>query len=312
MSEQTSPTVECPVCGETFDTSRAEGWCTNEDCGEWQYRDTNEESDTTQSAETGDTPHPDEPSEDTPSGETSESATGGSDSGRDETDSVSPDETETVSGTRSEREEGTEDGHRDENGDSDGGNVDAADVVQSEATEVAGARTGTTECTECGEQIAPGDSFCPNCGQELTSDESDVLSACPECGRVVEPTDNYCVSCGENLVQHRTDETETRAEPETLVIATRGKELTVTDGDTVGRELRRIIMETGGDEDQAVRIHREHARFIRKNGQFYMIDLGTNPTRLNGRPLEKGDQVPVEPGDEMELSGVIGLVLREP
>ena len=30
-------TVECQVCGESFDPDASAGWCTNPECGEWQY-----------------------------------------------------------------------------------------------------------------------------------------------------------------------------------------------------------------------------------------------------------------------------------
>jgi hypothetical protein len=37
MSERTVPQVECELCGEPFDPTAVGGWCTNDDCGEWQY-----------------------------------------------------------------------------------------------------------------------------------------------------------------------------------------------------------------------------------------------------------------------------------
>lgn len=30
-------TVECQICGESFDPDVSSGWCTNPECGEWQY-----------------------------------------------------------------------------------------------------------------------------------------------------------------------------------------------------------------------------------------------------------------------------------
>jgi len=95
-------------------------------------------------------------------------------------------------------------------------------------------------------------------------------------------------------------------------LQTRGEELTVEDGDTVGRELRRIATDTGGDEEEAVRIHREHVRFVREDGRFYVVDLGRNPTRLNDDRLEQGDREPVGPGDELTLSNVITLAVSAP
>jgi hypothetical protein len=99
---------------------------------------------------------------------------------------------------------------------------------------------------------------------------------------------------------------------ESLVLDGRGEELTVSDGDTVGRELRRIITETGGDEEDAVRVHREHVRFEREESGFYVVDLGRNPTALNGTPTAEGDREPIGPGDELTLSGIITLAVRAP
>jgi len=164
-------------------------------------------------------------------------------------------------------------------------------------------------CPGCGADLDPGDNYCASCGQDLGAiGAGELLSECPACRADVGPGDSFCSSCGENLEAHRVDDDG----PESLLLATRGQEIAVGDGDTVGRELRRVVIETGGDETQAVRIHREHLEFVRENGQFYVVDLGTNPTRLNGRPLEKGDRESVSPGDEIEVSGVVGFVIREP
>jgi hypothetical protein len=195
------------------------------------------------------------------------------------------------------------------------------DDVQREETVIGGtadrdADGGGTEggpalevCPDCGADVDPGDNYCASCGQDLEAiGTGDLLSECPACRAEVGPGKSFCSSCGENLEAHRVGDDA----PESLLLATRGQEIAVGDGDTVGRELRRVVIETGGDQTQAVRIHREHLEFVRENGQFHVVDLGTNPTRLNGRPLEKGDREPVSPGDEIEVSGVVGFVIREP
>jgi len=181
-----------------------------------------------------------------------------------------------------------------------------------------------TDCPSCGTEVDPGDNFCASCGEDLSEVGAAVtLSECPECGEDVDDEDMFCAACGADLAAHRSGDGsadgesassagETTESPESLVLATRGEELSVSDGDTVGRELRRIITETGGDDDDAVRVHREHVRFVRENGRFHLVDLGTNPTRLNGDQLEKGDREPLEPGDVIELSGVIGLAVEAP
>jgi hypothetical protein len=92
-----------------------------------------------------------------------------------------------------------------------------------------------------------------------------------------------------------------------LVFRARGRDLTVEDGDSLGREVRRLFVGTGGDVEEAVLIHREHVRFECEDGQFYVVDLGDNPTRVNGQPLRKGERHPVGPGDELDLAGVVTL-----
>lgn len=194
-----------------------------------------------------------------------------------------------------------------------------------------------TECPSCSADVDPEDSFCASCGEDLDAHRGpDELTACPSCDADVDPEDSFCASCGEDLDSHRdgvagTDEpgstqtaagaaTGTDAEPpagnsstpESLVLAVRGEEITVSDGDTVGRELRRIVTESGGDEDAAVRIHREHVKFVREDGQFYLVDLGRNPTRVNDTRMEQDDREPIAPGDEVSLSGVVTLAVQAP
>jgi hypothetical protein len=105
------------------------------------------------------------------------------------------------------------------------------------------------------------------------------------------------------------DDTDT---PASLVLEVEGREIHVDDGDTVGREIRAALTEAGRPDDEAVRIHREHVRFVREESSFYLLDLGDNPTQLNGTTLQKGDREPVEPGDELELSGVASVTVQAP
>jgi len=104
---------------------------------------------------------------------------------------------------------------------------------------------------------------------------------------------------------------EATSEGPRLSLVARNREIEVGDGDTVGKEIRSIIMDTGGTEEDAVRVHREHVRFERESGQFYLVDLGQNPTAVNGEELEQGDRVPVEPGDRIDLSGVARIGVRQ-
>jgi predicted component of type VI protein secretion system len=71
-------------------------------------------------------------------------------------------------------------------------------------------------------------------------------------------------------------------------------------------------MNTGGDEEDAVRIHREHVKFVREDDQFHLVALGRNPTVVNGESLDEGERVPVSPGDRIELSNVATLRVEAP
>ena len=84
------------------------------------------------------------------------------------------------------------------------------------------------------------------------------------------------------------------------------------DGDTVGRTVRSIVMNTGGDEDDALSIHREHVKFVREDGQFSLVALGRNPTVVNGESLDEGERTPVFEGDRIELSGVATVRVEMP
>lgn len=188
-------------------------------------------------------------------------------------------------------------------------------------------------CPNCGGSVAATDNFCRACGREVRHVEPGALTACPACEGPVEPGDGYCRACGEALDPHRdgatatgrvarppsaggaTDEdlggTERGRDDRALSLAVRGREIRVTDGDTVGREVRRIVTETGGDEADAVRVHREHVQFEREADGFYLIDLGRNPTVLDGDRLRRGDRVRVAPGDRIELSETVALRVRD-
>ena len=293
MSDGTSRTVDCPECGETFDPSAAGGWCTNPGCGEWQY-DTSEDDAGREPAADG--------------------------SGAANTDGDGADE----------HRDGTGDGG-DTTGDADvptgaigGRATGSAGSARPDGSSASGGAGGGPACPDCGTAVEPDDSFCRSCGTDISHLAGGALTACPECGVDVEPADSFCRNCGENLDAHRSGdaggagaESERAGSngresgPESVVLTVRDREIQVTDGDTLGRAVRRIVVETGGDETDAVRIHREHVRFDREDGRFYLVDLAENPTVVNGQSLERGDRVLLSPGDRVELSNVARLRVRD-
>jgi len=205
-----------------------------------------------------------------------------------------------------------------------------ADAADDEADDAA---ASTVDCPDCGVELEAEANFCVECGadvQDVTPDSGSPLEACPSCGVDVGDDDSFCVECGEDLDAHRGgDDPEPEpasdpddaiealggdedAVPESLVLRVDGNEITVEDGDKVGREIRAALMDSGRPEEEAVRIHREHVRFVRDSDGFYLVDLGDNPTTLNGKPLTKGDREAVAPGDELELSGVATVNVAAP
>lgn len=384
MSEPTNTAVECPICGEGFDPTAAGGWCTNPECGEWQYLGEEvpepdessadqepgpgAESETAESPMDGTaTPDADPAAEDDESmadaaavadaiadvepettgasvdDESSAEATSGdgTDTGAtvdDETDAESTADAGAADESEAEPIEFTaEPGETAEEAAGDAVvedtdeevdlEFDAAEEGEAATDEPAGEEPadqtppgeadlifesavdleesdGSTidaVCPDCGASIDVSDNFCPDCGADL---HESPVEDCPECGTEVAPDDAFCGACGADL--------EGESAPARLALRARGEEVLVDADQTVGREIRRLVTDTGGGEDEAVRIHREHVRFVREDGRFYVVDLGDNPTEVNGRRLSKGDREPIGPGDEIDLSGVVTLSVAEP
>jgi len=382
MSHSTSGSVECPLCGETFDPSAAGGWCTNSDCGEWQYEDAGDTvdeddrgrdavgDDSVDGAVGASTTDGDAPPDDVAElfgddGDDAESdakddaeAESGNDTEADAGDGEEADDG-AVAEAEADVEAGTDDGVEGD-ADADSGPVgesgpDAGsdpDSGDDGATGADGSETGDERaeqdlaCPSCGEPVDEEDNFCASCGEDVSALEPGPLTECPGCEDDVGPEDNFCTTCGEDLTQYRPSgggaadrtgsdsaatgdgtaasdgarETTSRADrsvsgaapiDESLTLLVRNHEIEVWDGDVVGREVRSIIMETGGDEEDAIRVHREHVRFEYERGQFYLVAVGQNPTVVNGERVDQGDRVPVSPGDQVELSKVAKMRVAE-
>jgi len=100
-------------------------------------------------------------------------------------------------------------------------------------------------------------------------------------------------------------ETRIQRAPDDLVLEVMGRELTVTDGETVGREVRNAMVEAGAPEEDAVYVHRKHIRVEVDDEGFFLTRLGENSLTVNGRTVEKGSQVRIEDGDEIGFSDVV-------
>jgi RNA polymerase subunit RPABC4/transcription elongation factor Spt4 len=272
-------TVECPLCGEEFDTTTAGGWCTNPECGEYQHVDPADEGD--------------------------------DESGTDPLDELDLD----APAPTLDPDESTAEDAFDVEFESDDADDGAAAVVEAEADEAAAdagettdadAEPSQTACPSCGTTVDADANFCPGCGEELDAAEPEPLTECPSCGRDVDEEDAFCASCGENLDRHRG----TTEPPETIALAVGETRVVVGDDDVVGREVRTAHVEAGGDPEEAQYVHREHVRFVREADGFYMIDEGRNTTTLNGEDLTVGDRRAVADGDRIGFSNVVEATVR--
>ncbi|EMA14094.1 double zinc ribbon domain-containing protein [Haloarcula marismortui] len=240
-----------------------------------------------------------------------------------------------------------EDNEADDTPDQPSSDSDGDDEISDETPE-ADDDSATITCPDCDRELDADANFCVACGadvQDITPGDDGSLDACPSCDTAVDDDASFCVNCGEDLDAHRggrdtstadstagsatTAETESESAatgnavdtlasqstddatvPDKLVLSVEGRDITVEDGDRIGREIRAALLDAGRPEDEAVRIHREHVRFDRQSEGYYLVDLGDNPTRLNETQLQKGDREPIQPGDELELSGVVTMTIR--
>ncbi|MGZ5797615.1 MAG: type VI secretion system-associated FHA domain protein TagH [Caldimonas sp.] len=50
-------------------------------------------------------------------------------------------------------------------------------------------------------------------------------------------------------------------------------------------------------------ISRVHAQVVFRNGRYAIVDRGSNPISVNGRPLGTGQETFIQPGDELQIGG---------
>jgi predicted component of type VI protein secretion system len=84
-----------------------------------------------------------------------------------------------------------------------------------------------------------------------------------------------------------------------------GQELTVSEGSTVGREVREAMVDAGASEEDAVYVHRKHIRVEKDEHSYYLTRLGENSLTVNGETVEKGDAAWINDGDEICFSDVV-------
>lgn len=72
-------------------------------------------------------------------------------------------------------------------------------------------------------------------------------------------------------------------------------------GGTVGRaDNNQLVL-----PDPERSISRVHAQVVFRNGSFGIIDRGSNPVLINGRPLGNGVEGPIKHGDQLQIGGYL-------
>ncbi|PSQ19203.1 hypothetical protein BRD00_02870 [Halobacteriales archaeon QS_8_69_26] len=99
-------------------------------------------------------------------------------------------------------------------------------------------------------------------------------------------------------------------EPEEIIFEVMGQEIRARGGDKVGREIRTAMVEAGASEDDAVYIHREHARVDKEGDEFYLARIGENSLKVNGKLVGENQRMPVSDGDQVAFSEVVTANVR--
>ena len=87
-------------------------------------------------------------------------------------------------------------------------------------------------------------------------------------------------------------------------------------GQAVAPPLSAQFDETGGsigraDSNQLVlpdperTISRVHAQVVFRAGAYAIVDRGSNPVQVNGRPVGNGQEAAIKPGDELQIGGYV-------
>lgn len=155
---------------------------------------------------------------------------------------------------------------------------------------------------------------------ESNTEEVVGLSYCPECGSKLTGKEAFCTNCGADIDQYRPESNSEYKSPQMeedqnktfsgLVLVLDNESISVQDGDRVGTEIRRALIDSGIDQKDARLISREHLEFYEKDDGYYMTQIGTNSTRLNGHLLEEGNQIKITDGDSIEIADVAELTVE--
>lgn len=94
----------------------------------------------------------------------------------------------------------------------------------------------------------------------------------------------------------------------TVIVEVMGKEIHV--GKTLGKQIREAMVQSGASEDEAMLVHREHARLEPMDGMLFLRRIGENSLRVNGREVDKDERVRIADGDVLTFSDVVKADIR--
>jgi predicted component of type VI protein secretion system len=78
-------------------------------------------------------------------------------------------------------------------------------------------------------------------------------------------------------------------------------------GGTIGRaDTNQFVL-----PDPERTISRIHAQVAFRNGKFVIVNRGSNPISINGRPLSSGSEAPINAADQVEIGGYLLEVRQE-
>ena len=121
---------------------------------------------------------------------------------------------------------------------------------------------------------------------------------CPVCNARCSPEDMICGSCLTSMDSVEIIECDEAKKEVTLKLVFEDNTLDIEEGDIVGREAR-------GEKflEDKLTVSREHAKFVQKHNQWYVIDMGsTNKSYVNGKEIKSNKEVLLHDGDELGLS----------
>lgn len=183
--------------------------------------------------------------------------------------------------------------------------------------------TNEIKCQACGEMIPADSRYCDMCGAEQLE--------CVNCGTI--GTDAFCPDCGKPMISRRAEkkptpepkaeEEQKRNKPKAIECeqqqeggnqdkttgAGRRKKIALRaqEGDiTLLPEHEAVIGRVGSTYEEMLsglnRISRRHGKFVRRGGEWYIVDFGsTNGTLVNDEELKPNVPKRIKAGDVVDI-----------